>query len=69
MLLFAIHSKEVGKEVGNSPGKALQDGVSIVVIRPPVPDISGWTDRHTEYEYYYIRLDVTRSRTGRSFIL
>ena len=45
----------------NSPGEALQEGVSSVAIRPPIPDISGWTDtqtdRHTEYEYYYIRFE------------
>ena len=34
--------------VVNSPGEALHIGASSVALRPPVPDISEITDRHTD---------------------
>ena len=42
----------------NSPGVALQDGVSSMVIHPPVPDISGGTDRHTHTHAQNMRIII-----------
>ena len=61
---FFRTTHRIGSKISlcNSPGEALQDGISDVAIQPPVADISGWTDtqtdRHTEYTYYYIYIHL-----------
>ena len=50
--LSTTHRISLKSSLCNSPGKALQEGVRSVAIQPPIPDISGGTNRQTDRHTY-----------------